>query len=103
MKKIFAVIICLVIVFTMASCGSSQGEPNVGSTEKSSDTVLTVTKEGSDTGAYYSTDTLKKVGTEKVIYSGRNKKTGNDRAVETYTGVDLKKLLEDAGFKNMKL
>ena len=42
---------------------------------------------------------LKKLGTEKNTYSGRNKKVQNARIFEEYEGVDLKTLMKDAGVK----
>lgn len=60
---------------------------------------MSMTLSDGSTQKEYTADEVKKLGTEKNTYSGRNKKVQNARFFEEYEGVDLRTLLKDAGFK----
>ncbi|MGI6721134.1 MAG: molybdopterin-dependent oxidoreductase [Anaerovoracaceae bacterium] len=103
-KKIFAVILCLVVAFSLVACGSSSndkaqddGSQKAGNASKA---TLTITGDQGDHG--YSLADLKAMKQETHDYSGRNKTHGNKRFTSRYTGVDLKTLLSDAGYGDAK-
>mgnify|MGYP003814274289 CR=1 FL=1 len=107
MKKILAVMICIILALSAAACGSQNSKStssDSSSSDKSSGTekILVITAAGSDTEYKMSLNDIEKTGTETCTYSGRNKTNNNERIVKEYTGVDLKKLFAKAGFDNVK-
>ncbi len=106
-KKIFRSILVAAVILVMAaavagcgdkadSTGGSSGKPETTYTVDKDATTLTVT-DGSKEKVYTEED-VEKLGTETHTYSGRNKSVKNARFFNEFTGVDLKKLIEDAGF-----
>ena len=107
-KKIFSIILAAVMVlvmsFSLAGCGSDDAGSSTDSSE-SQKTAYTVDKEAvtltisdGSTEKVYSKEDIEKLGTETHTYSGRSKSVENARFFSEYTGVDLKKLIKDAGF-----
>ncbi len=106
MKRLLAVLLCIIMAMSFAACGSSTdkgssagSEGKAASEYKVDPEATTLTISDGSTQKEYTADDLKKLGMEKNTYSGRNKKVQNARFFEEYEGVDLKTLLEDAGFK----
>jgi len=103
-KKIIALILCMIMAIMAVGCGSSETSSEDTNNDSSGSTkVLTILKTGSDKSTEMTTDDVKKLGTVTQSYSGRNKSNNNKRIIKKYTGVDLKKLLEKAGYKNAKV
>ena len=106
MKRLTAVLLCMIMVLSFAACGGDSGNSDQGSGDSSKAVeykvdpeATTLTVSDGKTQKEYTADELKKLGTEKNTYSGRNKKVQNARIFEEYEGVDLKTLMKDAGFK----
>lgn len=105
MKKILTLIICLVVLFTAASCGNKDTNTQTGAGEKtpSADVILQIQNESGNQMVQMSLDDIKKLGTVTLQYSGRSKEQNNKRDIEEYTGVPLEKLLEKEGFNDVKV
>lgn len=107
MKKrtISIVILVLIAVLMLGGCGGSgSGDGSKQAAEapsaaagNSTEKILTVCGYGGKETTYSLAD-LDNLGMETVKFSGRNKENNNERQVREYTGVGLKKLLEDAGY-----
>ncbi|NLD20053.1 MAG: molybdopterin-dependent oxidoreductase [Clostridiales bacterium] len=101
MKKLWVLLLCMVMAFSLAACGSSDDskadDQTKGYTVDEQATDLTIAGEGQK-DAVYTADELKALGETTLTYSGRNKKVENARQFFEYTGVDLKTVLKDAGF-----
>ena len=96
MKRLTAVLLCMIMVLSFAACGGDSGNSDQGSGDSSKAVeykvdpeATTLTVSDGKTQKEYTADELKKLGTEKNTYSGRNKKVQNARIFEEYEGVDL--------------
>ena len=104
MKKILTLLLCLVMAFSFAACtDNSNQSANEGQQEELTYTIdeeattLTIMGVGHDP-VVYTADDLKEMGTHTITYSGRNKKVENARQFETFTGVELNLVLQEAGY-----
>lgn len=103
MKKLCLLLICALMICSFTACGSSQTEESSASDVPAyavdeNATTLTVAGADRDT-VVYTTEDLEKMGTVTLQYSGRNKEVQDARQFNTYTGVELNTLLQNAGFE----
>lgn len=98
-KKLYLIVaLILIVVFVLASCGSSQEETKPSVQGTSADGVI-LTVSGYNQGEKnYTYEDLENLGVVTYSYSGRNKENNNERQIGEHTGVLLKTLLEDAGY-----
>lgn len=102
MKKLCLLLICTLVICCFTACGDSQNQETSAAdvpayTVDEQATTLTIAGAGHDT-AVYTAEELEDLGTVTLTYSGRNKKVQNARQFKTFTGVELSKVLEEAGF-----
>lgn len=104
MKKIWTLLLCAVMVFSLAVfTGCQQGDSGSSSdmSEYSVDEqAVTLTVMGADhEDVVYSKEDITKLGLTENTYSGRSKKVQNARQFLTFSGIDVNTLLENAGYK----
>lgn len=96
-RKLTPLILILVIILSFAACDnadSKQGEPDAST--NSTETILTVT--GYNDEATFTLGDIEKIGIDTYTFSGRNKENNNERQIRKYTGIQLKSVLEKAGY-----
>lgn len=99
MKRIVTLMICIMVAFSLAACGSSEKKEEIPEYTIDTEAVtLTIAGEGHESVTYEVSD-LEKIGTIENTYSGRNKDVENKRQIKTFTGVELNTLLQEAGFE----
>lgn len=104
MKKILSVLLVIVMAFSMAACadndvqsGDEQDNRQMEYTTDVNATTLTIMGTNNETVVFDASD-LENMGTITVTYSGRNKVVQNARQFETFTGVPLETVFDEAGF-----
>lgn len=107
MKKLWVILILMIMLFSLGGCGKDDAADNNAAEKPASEYKvdpksedLTIT-DGKETVVFRPSD-LEKMGTKKITYSGRNKRVKNARVFKTYEGVELKKVIEEAGFDTEK-
>lgn len=97
MKKKLIVLLSVLMMMLCAACGGSKEVPEYDIDPEA--TTLTVVTAGKEPVVLTAED-VEAMGVMTNEYSGRNKTVENARIFCTYKGVDLKKFLEEAGFKS---
>lgn len=104
MKKLLTILLAFIMIFSFAACGGSDAQEPADASgvqeyvvDENAET-LTVAGAGHEAVVFAAED-LEKLGTVTLDYSGRNKEVQNARQFFTYTGVELNKVLEAAGFE----
>lgn len=98
-KKLTAFILTLVMIFSFASCGDSGSKnENTDVPVNDTETILTVTGYKDETT--FSLSDLKKTGIKEYTFSGRNKENNNERQIRKYSGIELKTVLQNAGYSD---
>lgn len=104
MKKILSILLVIVMAFSMAACADndvqSRSEQDKQKMEYTTDvnaTTLTIMGTNHETVVFDAAD-LENMGTITVTYSGRNKVVQNARQFESFTGVPLDTVFNEAGF-----
>lgn len=104
MKKIITLLLGVMMIMAMSSCGDS-GQPSEVPEKNSMEytidkgaVTLTIMGEDKDEVVYTAED-LKNMGLESRDYSGRNKKVQDARQFMSFDGIEVKKLLKEAGYE----
>lgn len=104
MKKIWTILLALVMAFSVAACadddaqsGAEQDNQEMKYTADVNATTLTIMGANHETVVFEVSD-LESMGMITATYSGRNKAVQNARQFESFTGVPLDIVLEAAGF-----
>jgi len=98
-KRIMAASLCIIIALAFSACGSgdSNESDNNGSGKEKSEAALVITGYNDDK-TEFSLEDIEEMGTETYIFSGRDKKAGNERQIQEFKGVPLAEVLEAAGY-----
>ena len=98
-KRVMAASLCIIIALAFSACGngdSNQSE-NKDSEKEKSEAALVITGYNDDK-TEFSLEDIEEMGTETYIFSGRDKKAGNERQIQEFKGVPLAEVLEAAGY-----